>query len=118
MPKETTKPQVHKMLVIFGEDGSMHFAPDESPDLPDNIEDGVDDNGIVEGHIVETFYCAFKDMIEGDGYLRVVGDNDFTDVEIRIPFDLLRALGWQKNDHASAVSGNNSDAPMQASVLT
>jgi hypothetical protein len=74
----------------------MVFMPDESPELPDNIEEGVDEDGIVEGHMVETYYHAFEKLIDGNGYVRVVADGDFTDIETRIPYASLEALGWSK----------------------
>lgn len=82
-------------VVLMGEDGFV-IALDDAPELPDNIEEGVDDNGIVEGHDVETFYNSFLKLIEGDGYLRVVSDGGFTNAETRIPYSYLRDLGWYK----------------------
>lgn len=68
----------------------------ENPMGDPALLDGVDDDRIVEGHIVETYYCPIKGLVEAEGYLRVVGDNDFTDVEIRIPYSVLKELGWVK----------------------
>jgi hypothetical protein len=85
------------MLAMMGEDGTLIFASDDAPKLPDNIEDGVDENGIVEGHDVETYYNPFLQLIDGDGYLRVVSDGDFTNSETRIPYSFLEAAGWHKS---------------------
>jgi hypothetical protein len=67
-----------------------------APPLPENIEDGISEDGIVGDQFVETHYTPLEFLIEADGYLRVVGDNDFTNVEVRIPHERLNALGWHK----------------------
>lgn len=63
-----------------------------------DLTQGVDGNRIVEDLDVETYHCELTDIIEANGFLRIIGDNDFTDVEIRVPFDKLRAMGWQRSD--------------------
>lgn len=63
------------------------------PDI-ERMREGVDEDRIVDGHMVETYYCEIKDVIPASGYLRIVGDNDFTDVEIRVLHKTLEALGW------------------------
>jgi hypothetical protein len=59
-----------------------------------SIKDGIDEEGVIEDLPIETHHCEFKFLIVCPGYLRVVGDNDFTDVEIRIPFDMLKDAGF------------------------
>lgn len=68
----------------------------EPEDLPDNIEDGVREDGTIDDTTFETHYCEIDCIIPADGYLRVIADNDFTDVETRIPFELLEAAGWKR----------------------
>jgi hypothetical protein len=61
-----------------------------------DIKDGIDADGIVEDLEAETYYNPLKQLVVEDGFLRVIGDNDFTDIEIRIPFLALETLGFQK----------------------
>lgn len=61
-----------------------------------DLEAGVGDDRIIGDLDVETYYCPLEILIEGDGYFRFIGDNDFTNVEIRVPFDKLKELGWSK----------------------
>lgn len=62
-----------------------------------DIETGIDSDRIVEDLEVETYYAPLEELIEAEGFLRVIGDvNDFTNVEIRIPHAELEKLGWQK----------------------
>jgi hypothetical protein len=68
----------------------------EIMDLPDNIEDGIREDGTIDDAVVETHYCEIDRLIEGDGYLRVIADQGFTDVETRIPFAMLEAAGWKR----------------------
>jgi hypothetical protein len=101
------KPQnITRMNVLMGGDGLI-ITPDDSPELPDNIEEGVDGNGIVEGHVVETYYNEFIKLLMGDGYLRVVCDGGFTNVETRIPLDTLKA--FLKEHGGAHVTSSKSD---------
>jgi len=93
MSKVSAK-QFYTMLVG---DGAFAVVQDDPPELPDNIEDGVREDGTVDGHVVETYYHPFLKLIDGDGYLRVVADGDFTDIETRIPHSFLEAAGWRKS---------------------
>jgi hypothetical protein len=63
---------------------------------PPNLEEGMDEDGIIDDCDIETYYNALEDLLVGNGYLRVIGDGGFTNVEIRIPFKHLEALGWHK----------------------
>lgn len=66
------------------------------------ITDGIrDDRTIVdplEG--IETYYCPLEgiglvqDNDEGEGYLRIIGDDGIINVEIRVPLATLRDNGW------------------------
>ncbi|HLL74859.1 MAG TPA: hypothetical protein VK421_06305 [Pyrinomonadaceae bacterium] len=75
---------------------SVCIVAAELMDLPDNIEDGIREDGTIGDTVFETHYCEIDHLIMGDGYLRVIADNDFTDVETRIPFEMLEAAGWQR----------------------
>lgn len=68
-----------------------------APEDPDIVamREGVDGDGLIHDHIVETRYCEIKNVIPTENYLRIVGDDDFTDVEIRIHHKTLEALGWK-----------------------
>jgi hypothetical protein len=54
----------------------------------------VREDGTVEDQLVETFYTPLVHAIPADGYVRFIGDNDATHVEVRVPFETLRLLGW------------------------
>jgi hypothetical protein len=94
MANDETKPVA--MVAMMGGDGEVTFEPDDSPELPANIADGVDEDGIVEDLDVETYYKPFMRLLDGDGYLRVIADDDFVDIETRIPHGFLEAAGWRK----------------------
>lgn len=56
---------------------------------------GIRDDGTVEGYAVETHYLPCKGI--GDdpaGFLRVLIDDNATDVETRVPHSALIAAGW------------------------
>lgn len=57
-----------------------------------NIEEGIDPDGIVEDLDVETFYRQLDFIMLGDGYLRVIADNDGCDVEVRVPWEMIDEL--------------------------
>lgn len=75
----------------------MEVFDANAPEDPDIVamREGVDDEGLVRDHMIETRYCEIKNVIPADNYLRIVGDDDFTDVEIRIHHKTLEALGWK-----------------------
>jgi hypothetical protein len=75
----------------------MEVFDANEPEDPDIVamRAGVDDEGLVHDHIAETRYCEIKNVISADNYLRIVGDDGFTDVEIRIHHKTLEALGWR-----------------------
>lgn len=58
---------------------------------------GIREDGTVEGYLVETHYLPCTAI--GDdaaGFLRVVIDDNATDVETRVPHSALIAAGWAK----------------------
>jgi hypothetical protein len=61
-----------------------------------NIEEGIREDGTVEDCEFETFYAPLEYITEGNGYLRVVGDDGPGFIEIRVPFELLNKMGWTK----------------------
>ena len=79
---------------------AMEIFDARQPEDPDVVamREGVDDERLVEDHIVETRYCEIKGIIPTENYLRIVGDDDFTDVEIRVHHKTLEALGWKRPD--------------------
>lgn len=74
----------------------MEIYDANAPEDPDivRMREGVDADGLTDASMVETHYCEIKNVIPADGYLRIIGDNDFTDVEIRVLHKTLVALGW------------------------
>lgn len=59
--------------------------------------DLIDEEGIVAGRQYETFYGVCKSVQQADGgYLRVLVDNDFTDIETRIPYEVLEKAGFKR----------------------
>ena len=62
------------------------------PSALDDFPDDVGEDRTVDGYFIETYYCPLKTLSLTETHLRVVGDNDFTDVEIRIPLTELRKL--------------------------
>lgn len=54
--------------------------------------EGVDADRIVEDLEVETYYCPLKGGIQSDGFFRFIGDNEFTDVELRVPNRILQDI--------------------------
>lgn len=75
----------------------------EDPDIV-AMRVGVDGERIVDDHDIETRYCEIKNAIPTPNYLRIVGDDDFTDVEIRVHHKTLRALGWFRPEWQSVES--------------
>lgn len=69
---------------------------EEKPLTQEVFEAGIREDRTVEGHTYETYYCPFLYATEGEGFLCFVGDNDATNVEIRVPFTLLEQNGWQR----------------------
>lgn len=63
------------------------------PDI-ERMREGVDNEGLIIDQVVETRYCEIKNVIPAGDYLRIVGDDNFTDVEIRVLHKTLEALGW------------------------
>lgn len=61
-----------------------------------HIKEGIDSDGIIEDLEVETYYAPLEKLIEAEGFLRVIADNGFTDVETRIPYSRLGMMGWTK----------------------
>lgn len=61
-----------------------------------NIEEGIDDDGIVEDAELETFYAPLEYITDTDEYLRVVCDDGPAFTETRIPHKLLNDAGWFK----------------------
>jgi hypothetical protein len=92
-----SKTPMANLTMLVGDNGSCSLVVAEQSDLPDNIEDGVDEEGMVDGHTVETYYREIIGVIPADGYLRVVADDGFTDIETRIPDAMLEAAGWHKD---------------------
>jgi hypothetical protein len=71
---------------------------------------GIRDDGTVEGYAVETYYLPCKAVGYDDaGFLRVLIDDNVTDVETRIHHDALVAAGWVK---AQEVTGDGSGEAM------
>lgn len=58
--------------------------------------DNIDDDGIVDGYQYETYYQVCKSVIPDTDYLRVSIDGGFTDVETRIPYELLKQAGFDR----------------------
>lgn len=59
--------------------------------------EGVRENGTVEGHHVETYFCPLQQVLEDErGFYRFVADGGATDVEIRIRFTDLERWGWTR----------------------
>lgn len=66
------------------------------------IIDGVRDDRTIEDPLegIMTFYCPLKgiglvqDHDEGEGYLRIIGNDGGINVEIRVPLAMLRNNGW------------------------
>lgn len=67
----------------------------EDPDIA-AMRDGVDGDGLIHDQPIETRYCEIKGAIPTENYLRIIGDDGFTDVEIRILRKTLEALGWRR----------------------
>lgn len=64
---------------------------------------GVREDGTVEGYAVETFYLPCISVGDDDaGFLRVLIDDNATDVETRVPHSALIAAGWVKAAGAKA----------------
>jgi hypothetical protein len=63
----------------------------------DAIDEGIDDDGTIidPDQGIETFFCPLEAVIEGEGFLRIVGDNGGTNVEMRLPFAVLEQNGWK-----------------------
>lgn len=81
--------------------------PEESvePTRKEILEIGIDEDGIVEDQVVETYYCPILAITEDvDGrFLRVGGDNGGTNVEIRVPFEALEENGWASPEKAAGL---------------
>ncbi len=62
---------------------------------PEDFED-IDDDGTVADPYqgIETYWCPLEMVGETDTFLRVVGDNGGTNVEIRVPLQNMRDNGW------------------------
>lgn len=67
-------------------------------DVCPSIGEGINKDFTVEGHEVTTHHAPFKRLIRAVGYLRVIGDVGFTNVEIRIPFSILEEFGLKRTE--------------------
>jgi hypothetical protein len=68
-------------------------------DLLDNatFRNGIREDGTVEGYAIETHYLPCIGIEDdGAGFLRVLIDDNATDVETRVPHSALIAAGWVK----------------------
>jgi hypothetical protein len=76
----------------------MEIHEANAPEDPDVVamREGVDGDGLIIDLPIETRYCEIKNAIPTENYLRIIGDDDFTDVEIRIHHKTLEALGWKR----------------------
>lgn len=61
-------------------------------EVPPNFREGIRDNGTVEGHVVETFYCHLARLELRMGYLAVISDDGAVDAETLIPLGMLREI--------------------------
>ena len=61
---------------------------------------GIRDHGTVEGCYIETHYRPCKGVLTDHSLrcLRVLADDDSTDIETRVLFDTLIAEGWTPPD--------------------
>ena len=77
----------------------MEIFDATQPEDPDIVamREGVDGEGLIHDQPIETRYCEIKGVIPTDNYLRIVGDDGFTDVEIRVHHKTLEALGWKRD---------------------
>lgn len=78
------------------------MAEEQDPDIVRMSSEGIDSERSVIDLLFETRYCEIKDVIPAGDYLRIIGDDDFTDVEIRILHKTLNALGWTLSDESKA----------------
>jgi hypothetical protein len=67
------------------------------------INDGIDtEDGTVDDPYqgIETYYCPLEGISEVDdpdgNFFRITGDNDGTNVEIRVPVAVLEQNGWAR----------------------
>ena len=69
----------------------------------DNRLYGIRDNGTVEGYYIETYYTPCKGIVTDidNQLVRVVADNDATDIETRVLFSTLESDGWINPKEAS-----------------
>jgi hypothetical protein len=60
------------------------------------IGDGIrDEDGTITDAPLETFYAELEYItVDEGGFLRIVGDDGPSFVEIRVPYEELEKLGW------------------------
>lgn len=69
---------------------------------PQMHTDHVDEeDGTINDCIIETYYAPIESLAVADGYLRVFADNGGTNIETRIAFETLTALGWTAPDEGA-----------------
>jgi hypothetical protein len=66
--------------------------------MADGLREGVDDEGLIDDPYqrVETRYCPLEAVLEEETYLRIIGDDGPTNVEIRVPLADLERNGWTR----------------------
>lgn len=63
----------------------------------DAFRKGIREDGTVEGYAIETYYLPCKGVGDDEaGFLRVLIDDNATDVETRVPHSALISAGWVK----------------------
>ena len=72
--------------------------------VPDNFREGINQDGTVDGHVIETYYKPLERLELRGGYVAVITDDGVFDGETRIPLTLLREFLKTADEHWPAVA--------------
>ena len=64
------------------------------------IDEGYDEDRIVEDQAIETYLHHLEGVALGDGFLRVIADNGGVNLEVRVPFAALTHFGFAHSEKA------------------
>ena len=83
------KKRMEKSIRFFLESA---FQPILGKDKKEMLTEKIDNEGVVEDLEVETYLATVEQVIMEDKYIRLIGDNGATDVEMRLSIEEIIGL--------------------------